>query len=139
MQWHSDVEYRLLKMFIVINPVIITAIIGVNEYINNKNTYFALTCSMAVFLIILTIFIDIKIRHEHVSYKAVGQDVVKIWEYFELFDIGAYLPNDSILPEEARKHGTGSGYKKTLYILWAMTITVSVLLIGFGYSQLIIK
>ena len=112
--------------------------IGISEYMDDPITYFALTCSIAFFLFILTIFIDRKIRHEHISYKEVGQDVVRIWEYFELFKKGSFLPNKSILPKKAKKCGKGEGYKKTLHVLWAMTATVSLLLIGFGFVQLII-
>lgn len=136
MRWHSEVEYRFLKMFIVITPVIITAIIGINEYITNKTTFFAMTFTMAIFLIFLTKIIDEKIKHEHKSYEAIGQDIVRIWEYFKLFEEGSYLLDKPILSEGAKRKGKGLGYKKTLHVLWTLTYTISILLVGFGLIQL---
>ncbi len=138
MRWHSEIEYRLLKMFIIINPVIITAIIGINQYIPDKSTYFVLVCSMVSFLAVLTIFITIKIYYEHKTYEGVGQDVVRIWEYFELFEKGSYLTCNQILTDKAKEYGKGGGYIKTLFILWSMTITIVISLLLFGYSQFLI-
>lgn len=135
LRWHSEIEYKLLNMLIIINPVIITAVIGLNEYIDDKVTYFVLVLAMSSFLLILTVYVDKKVKHEHSTYEAVGQDVVRIWEYFGLFKSSLY--HKPILTEEAKEYGKGFGYKKTLHIIWAMTITTFILLIGFGFTQLI--
>jgi len=56
--------------------------------------------------------------------------VVKIWKYFSLFEKRAYINNDAIL-DDALRYGKGSGYKKIIYILWAMMIMTDVILIIF--------
>jgi len=138
LRWHSDIEYRLLHMFIIINPVIITATIAIKQYITNKFTYLALVIIMASFLIVLTFFIDKKVKHEHNTYHDVAKDIVRIWEYFDLFKKNTYISNKAILTEKAKSFGDGKGYLKTLNILWAMTYTICILLIGFGLIQLVI-
>ncbi len=138
MRWHSDIEYRLLKMFIIINPAIITAIFGIYKLIENgdTNNFQILTNSIAVFLIILTLTITIKIYAEHRTYHNIGQQIVRIWEYFDLFKNGVYLRNDTIMDEKAKTYGKGLGYIWTLLILWAMTLTTAIILISFGCFKL---
>jgi len=136
LRWHSDVEYRLLNMFLIINPVIITAVIGIHQFIEDKNQYFYLTESIASILIVLTICITIKVYIEKRTYTEVAKDTIRIWEYFELFKVGSYLPAQAILSEKAKKYGEGVGWLATLLILWAVTIVTSFLLVMFGYMQL---
>ena len=132
MRHRSETEYKLLKMFIILNPIIITAILGINELVSDKGTFLGLTLSMAIFLAVLTKLISSKVKAEHKIYENIGQQVVKIWEYFKLFDSGAYIINDSILDNNARSYGKGRGHFKTLHILWAMTIMTDTILVIFG-------
>ena len=132
MRWHADIEYKLLNMFIIIYPIIITSLIGVSKYLDDKDIYLFLAVSMAFFIFVLTLLIDKKVKHEHNTYEKIGGQIVRIWEYFGLFEKDFYLRCNSILSDTARNYGKGDGHKKTLNILWAMSITTASILILFG-------
>jgi hypothetical protein len=119
-------------MFIILNPIIITAIRGINELVSDKWIFLSLTFSMATFLTVLTILIISKIKAEHEIYEKIRQQVVKIWEYFKLFEKGVYIEDDIILDKEAKSYGKGKGHLKTLHILGGMTIMTDAILVVFG-------
>jgi hypothetical protein len=131
MQWHSDIEYKLLNMYMVLYPVVATILLAIYGLVD-KTTYLGIISAMMIILTILTFFIDRKIRAEHKTYEAIGQQIVRIWTYFDLFTRGTYLPNEAILSEDARRFGTGDGYKKTLNIFWAITIITDIILLHSG-------
>ena len=137
LEWHSKIEYRLLNIFIIILPVIITGSIAINEFITDNIAYLVLVVSMSIFLIILALLIWVKVNAEHKTYVAIAEDMKNVWKYFELNKKGAYLAGDMILTKDWEEIGKGSGYKKTLYILWAITISISIVLILFGLSRFI--
>lgn len=136
LRWHSDIEYRLLNMFIVISPVIITAVIGIKQFIGDSDQYFYLTKSIAIFLLILTFFISLKVYFEHKTYRDVAEDVINIWKFFKLLEDGVYLPNQRILSKNAENYGKGIGWFATVLILWVITIVTSSILLIFGSLQL---
>ena len=132
MRWRSEIEYKLLNMVIILNPIIVTAILGINEIVSDEKIFLVLTFSMAIFLTVLTILLTLKIKAEHKTYEVIGQQVVKIWKYFKLFEKGAYIDDDKILDKESENYGKGRGYLRTLCILWAMTIMTDTILIVIG-------
>ena len=132
MRWRSETEWKLLNLFIVLHPVIVGAMLGVGDLVDDKTISFALALSMAAFLTVLTILLTVKIRAEHRIYEEIGQQVVRIWWYFGLFDKGAYLEDEAILEEKAKGYGRGKGYLRTLYILWAITGMTDAILIVVG-------
>ena len=137
MRHRSETEYKLLNMFIILDPIIITAILGIKELVSDKCIFLGLTFSMAIFLTVLTILITSKIKAEHRIYEKIGQQVVKIWEYFKLFEKGAYIGDDIILDEEAKSYGKGRGHLKTLHILWGITIMTDIILTVSGVIKYI--
>lgn len=116
----------------VLYPVLVTAVVGINELVQDKRIFSTLAVAMAVLLTTLTVLMAKKIKGEHKIYKYIGGKIVKIWEYFKLFDHGVYISDDSILGPESKGYGKGPGYLKTLYILWAMTIIADTILIAVG-------
>jgi hypothetical protein len=134
MRKRMETEYRLLNMFIILYPAIITAVFGIKRLLENEGIFLELTISMAAFLTVLAISLTVKIKAEHKIYEDIGHYVVKIWEYFCLFEKGAYIQNDTILDKKARKYGKGKGYLKTIYILWAMTLMTDFILIAIGFA-----
>ncbi len=137
MRFRSGTEYKLLHMSVIIAPIIITATIGINELIIDKGIFFIFTLWMVFFLITLTLLFTMKIIAEHVTYEKIGKQVKKIWTYFELFKKGSYLTNEAILDKDAEKIGEGKGYLKTLYILWAIAIITSIIILVLGATQYI--
>jgi len=136
MRHRSETEYKLLNLFMILNAAIISVVIGVDEFVTDNVKFIGVTFSMVAFLTFITILVHNKIKAEHEIYEKLGQQVVKIWEYFELFKKGAYIDNDMILDEEARNYGKGKGYLRTLHILWGMTIITDTILIIFGIIKL---
>ena len=132
MRTRMQTEYKLLRMFIILNPVIITAVLGINNLVGDRRTFIWIAFSMAAFLTVLTMLITLKIVAEHKIYEKIGGYVVNTWEYFDLFKDGAYIAGKTILDEDAKSYGKGSGYKKTIYILWAMMIMADVILAIFA-------
>ena len=133
MRARMQTEYKLLRMFIILNPVIITAVLGIYNLVGDRRTFIGIACSMAFFLTALTLLITRKIVAEHKIYEKIGGYVVNTWEYFGLFKEGAYIAGKTILDEDARRYGTGSGYRKTIHILWAMMIMADVILAIFVF------
>lgn len=134
MRRRIETELELQRMLFTIYPIIVTAIIGLNKLITDKLIFLGITIWIAIFLILLTKFVDSKIRAEHEGYEITGQQVVKIWKYFKLFETGAYIGNDTILDYcTAKDYGKGKGYLKTLKIIWGVTVMIIILLIFIGY------
>ncbi len=127
MRWRREVEYKLLTNYIAISAFLLPAeALLYKEMASMPHRMLAATCiTIAVF--VLTIGVSLKIRAENTIYKALGRNVVAIWEYFEMFSKGTYLSSQPMLPKNSRQYGQGSGYKRTLYVLWSLTVTVSVL------------
>ena len=132
MRFRSSTEYKLLQAFMVVVPVTIAAVVGLNDVVTNEALYIVMTGSLALLLTAFTIVITMKINAEHKIYEEIGAQNVRIWEYFELFDKGVYLEDKSILDEGARRYGTGQGHKKTINILWVVTILVDFILVLAG-------
>ena len=137
MRSRSETEYRLLNMFIVVNPIIITAIFALSELVDDKVLFLALTLSVATLLAMLTILLTLKIKAEHEIYVQLGQHVVKVWKYFGLFEKGVYI-NDAILEKTVEDYGTGEGYLRTLRILWGIPIFTSAIVSALGIIRFIV-
>jgi uncharacterized protein YqgQ len=97
MQWRSETETKLLNIFMILNPIIITAILGMNELVSDKRIFLSLTLVMAVFLTLIAMVFTSIIEAEHTAYEMIGKQVIKIWEYFKLFEKGAYIDCEAIL------------------------------------------
>ena len=91
--------------------------------------FFLLTFLIVTSLTFLAILLTSKIIVGHKIYEQIGQQVVKIWEYFKLFERGAYIDDNTILDEKAKSYGKGKGYLRNLCILWVMTIMTDTILI----------
>lgn len=130
--FYMEIEYKLLNMFLIVYPIIVTSVVGISQYIDKKLTLI-LTIFMSILLFVMTIFIHKKVHATHKTITDYGNDIKNIWEYFDMFSKDIYLNNKVILDNDARNIGHGDGHKKTLNILWAMTIITSVGLLIFGF------
>jgi hypothetical protein len=104
MRTRMQTEYKLLRMFIILNTVIITAVLGINNLVEDRGTFMWIAFSMAAFLTVLTLLITAKIAAEHKIYGKIGGYVVNTWEYFGLFKEGAYIAGKTILDEDAKRY-----------------------------------
>jgi len=81
----------------------------------------------------------------HKTYREIGLAVTKVWKYFELHKVGAYLaghwiiPEDKVNPDSGNVYGTGKGYRQTIYIILAITGTIIAVIITLGILRYISK
>jgi hypothetical protein len=140
MRWRADIEWKLLNLYIVLPPAIVGAMFGISKLLNSTSLFWVLTASIIILITVLTILLTAKINAQHIIYEALGQQVVKVWKYFGLFDKGTYLEKEAVLDEKARGYGKGKGHLQTLYILWTITLLTNAILIAIAFiSPLIIK
>jgi len=122
MRWRATNEFRILQFVLVIYPAVLTGL----AYLFASMTripYMILSATVGVFLVGLTWWIDRKVRADHKVYADIGKVVDKIWSYFGLFESGAYVEGESILPPSLKgKYGSGPGHKYTLRIVYALTV-----------------
>jgi hypothetical protein len=130
MRFGSEVEYRLLQYLLLFFPIVGLIFTTLYKSDIDRPIFLFMSITTAIVLIGITILITIKICAEHSKYHDLGLSVQQVWKYFELTTKGAYLENEvilqpeKVLPDEKGKggFGTGTGYKKTLSIIWAICI-----------------
>lgn len=137
MRWRRENEFRQLNLLIALYPIILTAMTAVSGFVSDRLLYLASTTAVALLLLALTAFVAFKISEEHKIYEVVGGVVVRIWTYYQLFEGGAYIPKEAILDQKSTEYGTGKGYLRTLWILWALTFTVALTIGAMGYLKYI--
>ncbi len=142
MRFRSGVEYRLLQFLLLFYPIIGVVMATLYRSSVDQKAYFWLSIGATAFLVIITVLITIKICAEHKTYRNVGQSVKKVWRYFKLQEVGAYLENDRMIAEDVvnldpdKGYGTGKGYILTLLIVWAMALAMMALTIILGILAL---
>ena len=135
MRFTSEVEFRLLQYLLLFYPIvglIFTTLYG--SPIDSK-IFLYLCIAVSIILIAIIIPIHIKICAEHRKYRDLGEYTQQIWKYFRLTERGAYLDDDIILPEKVlgkKGFGTGTGYIKTLLILWTISIVFAGFILALG-------
>jgi len=136
MSWRRELEFRLLQFLLVFYPVIGTAMVALFQS-NVASTLFWLVTAGASFLIIVaSLFVSDRIRHEHIAYAELGAQVQKIWTYFGFFKPGAYIKGDTILSarlnDPGKGYGQGRGYKKTIALIWFISISLILILLALA-------
>jgi hypothetical protein len=140
--WRRELEFRLLQFLLVFYPIIGTAMITLYQSSVTAQVYSVVGVGACLLILAASLFVTDRIRHEHKAYAEMGQLVQKIWAYFGLFEPGAYIQDEAILPDRLRDpqtgFGQGQGYKKTLALIWlvtsALVLTIVTLAILKGYS-----
>lgn len=136
MRWRATVEFRLLQSILLIYPVIVAAMAALHRSSIDQKAYWMLSILASLFILGTSWAITKKIQAEHRVYTDIGLTVQKIWSYFDLFKRGAYLKEDSILPEALldpdKDYGAGPGYGLTLRIIWIITFGVIVLIMALA-------
>jgi len=125
MDWRRELEFRLLQFLLVFYPIIGTAMVTLYQSTIAAQVYWVTAIGAALLILAASVFVTDRIRHEHKAYAEMGRQVQKIWAYFGLFEPGAYIKDDTILPDSVRDpqtgFGQGQGYKKTWALIWLVT------------------
>lgn len=128
MRFRSEREYKLLRIFMIVAPLVITASVSLHKYVEDVGVYVVCNAALAFLLTSLSYLIADKIQSEHETYRDMGQQTVRIWKYFRLFEKGAYLSEEQILPEHAAKYGTGKGHREVIRIIWTIAIFLDIVM-----------
>lgn len=133
MSWRRDLEFRLLQFLLVFYPVIGTAMVTLFQSNISSTVFWIATAGASILIIVASLFVSDRIRHEHFAYIELGGQVQKIWAYFGFFETGAYIKGDTILParlnDPGNGYGQGRGYKKTIALIWFISVSlISILL-----------
>jgi hypothetical protein len=133
MSWRRELEFRLLQLLLVFYPIIGTVIVQLfTSNIVNAEAFQFTAGVLALLILAVSFFVLSRIEHEHKAYAKLGKQVQMIWEYFGLFESGAYLPNRAFLPAELRDkqdgYGQGKGYRRTQILIGALTIVMLAIL-----------
>lgn len=134
MTWRRELEFRLMQFMLIFYPILGTAVIELFKNENITGLVFTIVALIAVVLIfVVTHIVTERIDHEHETYMDLGKQVTLIWRYFGLFEKGAYLPDQALLPEKLLNAktslGTGPGYKKTKNLIRVSSATLILILV----------
>jgi hypothetical protein len=128
MSWRRELEFRLMQFLLVFYPIIGTAIVALFESQITVQAFAITAAGASLLILIASVFVTDRINREHNAYADLGREVQKIWSYFGLFQPGAYLKGDTVLPshlfDKEKGYGQGQGHKKTLGLIWLITIAM---------------
>lgn len=141
MRWRRELEFRLLQFLLVFYPIVATAMVALYQSPISPNVFAIISIGASLIIFPATLFVSNRIVIEHKAYSKLANTVLKIWEYFGLFQIGAYIENgailDSSLKDPIEGFGKGKGYKRTLSLIWSITIVMVVLILTLGVLKFI--
>lgn len=130
-----ETEYKWLQSYILVLPILL-ALLGpvgslLKGYKHGPLSFLVYSVILSLFLIIITALICSKITKENGKYRDFGQQLVKMWTYFNLFDAGVYL-NEPILTCHAKTYGKGPGSFDSKKMLWLLTVIASLIIVAIG-------
>jgi hypothetical protein len=139
MNWRREVEFRLMQFLLVFYPILGTAIVTLYQTQIVSSGFWVLAIGAIVFILTASIFVSDRVQSEHRAYAGIGRTIQKIWTYFGLFERGAYLADETILPEQLRDpekgFGQGQGYKKTLLLIWLVTVAMVLMILALAFLK----
>jgi len=130
MRWRRDVEYKLMGSLIPLCPALVGGLFALSAILP-PGVVAGTAVALTLFVWILYIYVSRKVRDEHEIYAGLGQGIVKIWEYYGLFDETVY-GKGAILPADSKKYGGGDGHRITLGVFFWLSLTTTVMLLGLG-------
>jgi hypothetical protein len=100
-------------------------------------TVFGIVVAVASALIIyISRFICYRISDEHFAYAELGGQVQQIWTHYGFFKPSAYIKGNTILPtrlnEPGKGYGQGQGYKKTIKLIWSISVSLILTLLALS-------
>lgn len=139
MKWRRELEFRLLQLLLVFHPIIATAMVTLYQTDISPVIYFLLSICASLFILPATLFVANRITVEHKEYTELAKHVIKVWEYFSLFENNAYLKDKAILDLSLKGElGHGKGYLRTIWLIWIVTATMITLVLMLGILKFLI-
>lgn len=136
--WRRDIEFRLLQYIFAFYPIILVAITTLYNSKIDSDAFMLLSIGFCVLLFLITTAISYNIYHQHKIQKEIANDILKVYQYFELFEAGVYL-KDSILPTKLKDSqngfGAGKGFRQIVLIIWIIYLIVSATVIYLGINK----
>jgi hypothetical protein len=133
MTWRRELEFRLMQFMLIFYPILGTAMIELYKSSLNKFVFLGVVAGATLLIVYVTRVVTKRIDREHEAYADLAKQVSMIWEYFGLFETGAYLKDQALLSERLRpergEYGRGIGYKKTEELIWVTTAAIIIVLI----------
>ncbi|MBU7029460.1 MAG: hypothetical protein HXS48_21170 [Theionarchaea archaeon] len=128
-------ESQLVHYFFLFHAIVGIAIVSLFEAIKDFRLYLAASVSIALFIILVTVLLIIRVKYDHGKYVDIGEIVQRIWTYYKMFEEDVYLKGESILdpkkylnPEDLNDksrrfegYGRGEGYRYTCCLLGLAT------------------
>ncbi len=128
MAWRRELEFRLVQFLLIFYPVIGSAIISLFQSSISIQAFKYTIAGACLLTVFASLFVTDRIIHEHKAFTRLGHQVQKIWQYFGLFEVGAYLENETMKPplllDKQKGFGQGQGYKKTILLIWFITLAM---------------
>jgi len=132
LRWRATTEYRLIGFILTFYSIIIGLVLTKLPNLITQE----LSISIAMFFVLISLAIAAKICAEHEIYVALAEYTKKVWIYFNMFQEGVYLKNDTMLPEKLLNpktgFGSGPGYALTLLIIGIITIAAIGVILWLG-------
>lgn len=137
MSWRRELEFRLLQLLLVFYPIIGTVMVQLFASDVVNVVAFRFTAVVLALLILgVSYFVINRIDHEHKAYAKLGKQVQMIWQYFGLFESGAYRPDQAFLSadllDEKNGYGQGKGYRRTQILIGSLTFVLLAILIALA-------
>lgn len=126
-----EAEYKWLHVYIFAIPIVFTFLGTIGNLLKGHkraDEFFSVASIVSFgFLFLLTFLICSKIQREHKKYKNFGEQLVRMWKYFNLFEKELYI-DEQILDNKAKNYGQGKGYIFSIIMLCLLTITTTIII-----------
>jgi hypothetical protein len=136
MAWRRELEFRLLQFLLIFYPVIGTAMVTLFQSNVSSTVFWLVAAGASILIIVASLFVSDRIRHEHFAYVELGWQAQKIWTYFGFFKPDVYIKGDTILParlnDPGKGYGQGRGYKKTIALIWFISVSLILTLLALA-------
>jgi len=115
MRWRRDLAYKFHTMHISICILLVSAQALIYDRMCSVVSQIWVATSVFVFTGALAFALSWMVYREHAIHKTIGECIVRVWDYFEMFEPHAY-GEVQLLPNECRSYGSGSGYRRAITI-----------------------
>jgi hypothetical protein len=140
MTWRRELEFRMLQFLLVFYPIIATVMVALfQNTATTPQVYGIVAVGASILIIAASLFVTDRVRREHQAYAGLARTVQKIWTHYGLFESGAYLDNDTVLPvallDSRTGFGQGQGHKRTLALIWLVTSAMILMMLTLAVTK----
>ena len=142
MTWRRELEFRLMQFMLIFYPIIGAAMIELFGTTIDPRVFLAVSTGAIFLIVYATNMVTNRIDREHEAYADLAKQVQMIWMYYKMFETGAYLKDQALLPERLRpergEYGKGEGYKKTNQLIWVTTGAIVLVLVILAVAKFLL-